>query len=206
MRVRDLEIIAGDANTETTHIEFGIKLLVDPAKAYFNPRLANERMRVASLVKNGETVLDMFAGVGPFSIMISKHARPGVVYAIDINPDAVSYMRRNVEMNKADKVIAIEGDAREVVFELPNVDRIVMNLPHSAIDFFADALIRLNFGGTIHLYHICDRNDIDVIVEQLIVQARGMGVEVEMTRKEEMKTYSPSMSVFSVDLVFRKWS
>jgi len=206
MRVRDLEIIAGDANTETTHIEFGIKLLVDPAKAYFNPRLANERMRVASLVKNGETVLDMFAGVGPFSIMISKHARPGVVYAIDINPDAVSYMRRNVEMNKADKVIAIEGDAREVVFELPNVDRIVMNLPHSAIDFFADALIRLNFGGTIHLYHICDRNDIDVIVEQLLVQARGMGVEVEVTRKEEMKTYSPSMSVFSVDLVFRKWS
>ncbi len=206
MRVRELEVIAGDANTETTHTEFGIRLIVDPAKAYFNPRLANERMRVASVVKNGEVVMDMFAGVGPFSIMIAKHARPSVVYAIDINPDAVAYMRRNVEMNKVDKVVAIEGDALKVIFELPNVDRIVMNLPHSAIEFFADALTRLNFNGTIHLYHICDRNDIDAIVDNLQVQAKGMGVMVEVTRKEEMKTYSPSMSVFSVDLVLRKWS
>ncbi len=205
MRVRELEVIAGDARTETTHTEFGMKLIVDPAKAYFNPRLANERMRVASLVRRGEAVMDMFAGVGPFSIMIAKHASPSVVYAIDINPDAVGYMRRNIELNKADKVMAIEGDAREVIFELPNVDRIIMNLPHSAIDFFADALTRLNFGGTLHLYHICDRNDIDAVVDNLLVQAKGMGVVVEVTRKEEMKTYSPSMSVFSVDLGPRKW-
>jgi tRNA (guanine37-N1)-methyltransferase len=206
MRVRELEVIAGDENTETTHTEFGIHLLVDPAKAYFNPRLANERMRVASLVREGEVVLDMFAGVGPFSIMIAKHARPSVVYAIDINPDAVSYMRRNVELNKADRVIAMEGDARQVIFDLPNVDRIVMNLPHSAIDFFADAITRLNFGGTIHIYHICDRGDIDAVVDKLLVTARGMGMEVEVTRKEELKTYSPSMSVYSVDLLLRKWS
>jgi len=93
-----------------------------------------------------------------------------------------------------------------VIFELPNVDRIVMNLPHSAIDFFPDALTRLNFDGTIHIYHICDRKDIDAVVEGLLVMARGMGVEIEVAQKEEMKTYSPSMSVFSVDLVLRKWS
>lgn len=205
-RVRELEVIAGDANTETTHTEFGIKLVVDPAKAYFNPRLANERMRVASLVKDGEIVLDMFSGVGPFAIMIAKHARPSAVYAIDINPDAVSYMKRNIELNKVDSVVAIEGDSLEVIFELPNVDRIVMNLPHSATRFFADALTRLNFGGAIHLYHICDRKDIDSVVEQLMVTARGMGMEIDVTRQEEMKTYSPSMSVYSVDLVLRKWS
>ncbi|HTY47632.1 MAG TPA: class I SAM-dependent methyltransferase family protein [Methanomassiliicoccales archaeon] len=206
LRVRELEVIAGDANLETSHTEYGVHLLVDPSKVYFNPRLSNERMRVASLVRRGEVVLDMFSGVGPFAIMIAKRAKPKVVYAIDLNPDAVTYLRRNIEANKADKVVAFEGNAREVIFDLPNLDRIVMNLPHSAIDFFADALTKLNFGGTIHLYHICDRDDIEQIVEKLVISARGMGVDIEVTRQEELKTYSPSMSVFALDLVLHKWS
>lgn len=205
LRVRDLEVIAGDEVLETVHTEYGIKLLVDPSKVYFNPRLANERMRVASLVHDDEVVLDMFAGVGPFAIMIARHANPSIIYAVDLNADAISYMRRNIELNKADKVMAIEGDAKEVIFELPNVDRIVMNLPHSAMDFFPDALTKLNFGGTIHLYHICERDDIDRVLDELLTRARGMGVMVELVRQEELKTYSPSMSVYSLDLVLSKW-
>lgn len=206
LRVRELEVIAGDSSTETVHLEYGIRLIVDPARTYFNPRLANERRRVASLVRDGERVIDMFAGVGPFSIMIAKHARPQVVFAIDLNHDAVEYMRRNIELNRAAGVVPIEGDAREVLYELPHADRIIMNLPHSARDFFHDALSRLNLGGTIHFYHICERDEIDGVLEGMRDEARGTGVEVEVARLEELKSYSPSMSVFSADLLLADWS
>jgi tRNA (guanine37-N1)-methyltransferase len=80
-----------------------------------------------------------------------------------------------------------------------------MNLPHSALDFFHDALTRLNPKGTIHLYHICDRSEIEGAVERLILEARGAGVRLEVARREELKTYSPSMSVYALDLVLADW-
>src|SRR3989337_4513003 len=71
-RLRDFEVIAGEHNTSTIHKEFGCSYQVDVAKAYFSPRLSHEHERVASLVQNGETVADLFAGVGPFSVLIGK--------------------------------------------------------------------------------------------------------------------------------------
>jgi tRNA (guanine37-N1)-methyltransferase len=205
LRIRDLEVIAGDPSTETTHLEYGIKFLIDPAKVYFNPRLAHERRRIASLVRQGEVVVDMFAGVGPFSIMIARYALPSLVVAVDLNPDAVDYLKRNIELNKANRVVPYEGDARQVVFDVPCADRIIMNLPHSAIDFFHDALTRLKLQGTIHFYHICERDEAERIVADLISDAKGMGVKLKAKRIEELKTYSPSMSVFSVDFVLDDW-
>lgn len=87
-RVRDLERIAGKGLSETIYKEFGICLYVDPTKVYFNPRLSSERSRIASLVKEGEIIIDMFAGVAPFGIMMCKLSKPKIVYSIDINPNA----------------------------------------------------------------------------------------------------------------------
>jgi len=205
LRVRDLEVIAGEDRSETVHVEYGLRFKVDPRKAYFNARLANERKRIASLVTDGEVVVDMFSGVGPFAIMIAKIARPALVYAIDLNPEAVEMMQENVELNKVDRVVPIEGDARQLIFDIPCADRLIMNLPHSAIDFFADALTRLNLGGVMHLYHICERDAFPAVLDTLVAQARGMGVELQVLRSEELKTYSPSASVFSADLMLFGW-
>ncbi|MEM0448281.1 MAG: class I SAM-dependent methyltransferase family protein [Methanomassiliicoccales archaeon] len=200
MRVRQLDVISGGPGTETTHTEYGIRLLIDPAKAYFNPRLSNERKRVASMVREGEIVVDMFAGVGPFAVMIAKHAKPEKVYAIDLNPAAVSYLKKNIELNKVRNVEAKEGDAREIIKQLPLADRIIMNLPHSALEFLPAALMRLKLGGMIHLYHICSRSEVEEAVKKLLQSALGMGHRVEVLRAEELKTYSPSMSVYAIDL------
>jgi tRNA (guanine37-N1)-methyltransferase len=205
LRVRDLEVIAGQARTETVHTEYGLRLLVDPAKVYFNPRLGGERHRITSLVRDGEVVVDMFAGVGPFSIMIAKYARPEAVVAIDLNHDAVEYLKRNIVLNKVSKVIPLEGDALELIYQVPCADRIIMNLPHLARVFFADALTRLKMEGTIHFYHICERGEMEDLLVQMIVESRGMGVKVVIDRVEELKTYSPSMSVFSADLRLAGW-
>ena len=71
-RTRNLEILAGDNKTETEYKEFGCKFTVDVENAFFSPRLSTERERIANLVRDGETVVNMFAGVGMFSVMIAK--------------------------------------------------------------------------------------------------------------------------------------
>ena len=205
-RVRELDVLAGDEDLETVHLEYGLKLHIDPSKAYFNPRLANERKRIASLVRPGEFVVDMFAGVGPFALMIAKDSQAQAVVAIDINHEAVELMKKNIAANHITNIVPMEADSRQAVFDLPCADRLVMNLPHSARDFYADALTRLNFGGTMHLYHICERDEIGQVIDCLITEALGMGVVVEMAELQELKTYSPTASVFAIDLRLVAWA
>ncbi|MEM2739975.1 MAG: class I SAM-dependent methyltransferase family protein [Candidatus Bathyarchaeia archaeon] len=155
-RVRRYEVVAGSENTETIHREYGCSYLLDPRKVYFSPRLSYEHYRVASQVVEGESIVDMFAGVGPFSILIAKLHRNVIVYAIDINPDAIGYLEKNIRINKVEgRVVPILGDAREIIqTKLRSIaDRIIMNLPEKAIEYIDAACIALKpSGGMIHYY------------------------------------------------------
>lgn len=154
-RVRRFEVIAGRFETETVHREYGAVFHVDLAKVYFNPRLSYEHIRVARQVREGETILDMFAGVGPFSIHIARRVNRVKVYAVDLNPDAYTYLKRNIEANRVEgKVVPVLGDAAEVAEKLPGVfDRVIMNLPGGAWRFLGSACKALKpSGGIIHFY------------------------------------------------------
>ena len=155
-RLREFSIIAGEPKTETIHKEHGCQYYLDIAKAYFSPRLSYEHKRVASLVKQGEIVIDLFTGVGPFAIQIAKTHENVKIYAIDINPDAVEFLKRNIRLNRVeDKVHPILADAKKVVEEkLAGVaDRVIMNLPEKAIEFVEIACKALKpDGGVVHFY------------------------------------------------------
>jgi len=200
LRIRELERIAGEGNSETVHKEFGVRMAIDPSKVYFNPRLATERMRTASLVKDGETIIDMFAGAAPFGLVICKRARPKIVYSIDINPEAERFVRRNMELNHVDNIFPITGDAAEAVKDLPEADRVIMNLPQTADSFLADALSKTKIGGTIHLHKITERSELDDLAERIRGDAAAGGFEVTISTITELKTYSPTMSVYVLDI------
>jgi tRNA (guanine37-N1)-methyltransferase len=155
-RLRDFEVIAGEQKTATIHKEYGCQYHVDVAKAYFSPRLSHEHNRVASLVQKGETVVDLFAGVGPFSVLIAKKNWDARVYAVDINPEAVEFLKRNIRLNRVEnRVIPIQGDAREAIADklLGVADRVIMNLPEKAIAFVDTACKAIKpAGGTVHYY------------------------------------------------------
>lgn len=159
-RLRQFEVAAGEKKTTTLHWEHGLQFFVDLAKAYFSPRLSYEHKRVASLVQEGETVVDMFSGVGSFAVHIAKNHENVKVYAIDVNPDAVKLLERNILANRvADKVVAILGNAREVVAQRFEgvADRIVMNLPENALKFVDVACEALKpQGGVIHYYEFAE--------------------------------------------------
>jgi tRNA (guanine37-N1)-methyltransferase len=155
-RVRDYTLIAGENKTQAVHREFGVQYHVDVAKAYFSPRLSHEHERVAALVRDGETVVDLFAGVGPFSVLIGKRNLNVKVYAIDLNPDAVELLNVNVRVNRVEnRVFPILADAREIARTNLNgtADRVIMNLPETAIDFVDAACNAIKpEGGIIHFY------------------------------------------------------
>jgi tRNA (guanine37-N1)-methyltransferase len=161
-RLREFTVIAGEPRTRTVHKEFGCTYYVDVAKAYFSPRLSHEHKRVADQVRDGEVVTDLFAGVGPFAVLIGKN-KTVKVYAIDINPEAVELLKKNVLVNRVQgNVFPVLGEARQVIHsELHgNADRVIMNLPESADEFIDVACETLKpSGGIVHFYSFLRQPD-----------------------------------------------
>jgi len=155
-RLRGLEFVLGERKTETLHMEHGCLFRVDLKKCYFSPRLSYERTRIARQVQLGEVVLNMFAGVGCYSIVIAKHSKPDKIFSIDINPVAIQYMQKNIKLNKVEeKVVPVQEDAKKVIEERMQkiVDRILMPLPEMAYKYLDYALLALKpTGGWIHYY------------------------------------------------------
>jgi tRNA (guanine37-N1)-methyltransferase len=155
-RVRKLRFLAGENKTTTKCRESGCTFLVDVEKTYFSPRLLHEHQRIARLVMGGETVVNMFAGVGCFSVIIAKTVKDAKVYSIDVNPTAFGHMQENVRINRVyGKVFPMLGDSKDIVqTQLQGVaDRVLMPLPEKALEYLPVAVSALKkSGGWIHLY------------------------------------------------------
>ncbi|UCD13734.1 MAG: class I SAM-dependent methyltransferase family protein [Thermoplasmatales archaeon] len=205
-RTRNIKVISGEKCTTTTHREYGLTLDVDIKKTYFSPRLANERKRVANLVKPNETVVDMFTGVAPFSIMIAKNANPRIVYAIDKNEEAVKYAKQNIKRNNVlDKVEVINADAKEV----PNIlqkkaDRIIMNLPFSSHLFFTYALKIAKKHCTMHYYDILKEDDVKDRIDKLKKIAEENRYTLTNLDTKKIKTYAPREFYMGIDITANK--
>ena len=201
-RTRGVKVVAGEKDLTTVHKEYGLVFKMDVSKVFFSPRLATERETVASQVRPDETVIDMFAGVGPFSIMIAKTRAPRIVYAIDSNPDAIRYLEENIELNKVKTVKPVLGDARDMIVDLEAADRIIMNLPHSAHDFLPDAIRALKLGGTIHFYGIMEDAEIENRMNEMRSLAVKEGRVMKQLARRKVKSYSPSLNFYAFDLSF----
>ena len=201
-RTRNVKVVAGEKTTETIHKEYGMTFKMDVAKVFFSPRLATERENVAKQVQQGEVVTDMFAGIGPFSILIAKTRSPKIVYAIDVNPDAIAFMKENMALNKVDNVQPIAGDAREVVAGLEKADRIIMNLPHNGSEFVAEAIRSLKPGGVIHYYEIMEEPKLQPRLDGIADIARREGRILKELARRKVKSYSPTMTFYGLDLQF----
>ena len=197
IRTRELEYLAGEDISETIHQEFGCKLMLDVKKVYFSPRLATERKRVADNVKDGETIVDMFAGVAPFPVLIARN-HDVKIYSIDINPDAYYYAKKNVKLNKVeDKVIPILGDVREVLKNKDiKADRIIMNLPGTAYEFLDSAINSIKDGGIIHYYEFAE--DFKKPIERL--EKAAYPRKIEVLNKRKVRSRSPGKWHMGIDV------
>lgn len=208
LRTRELEWVAGEKKTETTYRESGCVFDVNLSKVYFSPRLSFERMRIAHQVKAGEVVVNMFAGVGCFSIIIAKHSEAKKVYSIDINADAVTQMMNNIVLNKVEgKVEAVLGDAKEAVEKKYRgvANRVLMPLPALACRYLDAACLALQpEGGFIHYYDFIYSKErmgalgkvVDIVKERLAY----LGKVFEITSQRIVRTVGPHWYQVVLDL------
>lgn len=179
-RTIPLAIIAGEARKETQHVEFGVRLLLNPELVYFSVRSSTERKRVADLVKPGEDILVMFSGVAPYPLIIHKFSEAKSIVGIESNPQAHDYGTRNLKLNNVRESIELfGGDVSEVVPELGRkFDRIIMPLPTDSKDYIPLALKFLLPGGTIHFYDFQPVGSFDDSLRTINNLCLGAGREV----------------------------
>jgi tRNA (guanine37-N1)-methyltransferase len=193
-RIRPVKVIAGEKRTETIHIENGVKLKVDLNKVYFSPRLGTEHLRVVSQIKEDEVVFDLFAGVGPYAIPAAKKAKK--VVAIDINPNAIKYLKENARLNKVeDKIDAYVGDCREVVKKhrwKQKADRVIMNLPMHAGEFLDVAFYVAKPNAVVHCYFFLPEDELFKGAIKKIKEAEKMfGRKTRILRKRKCGQLAP---------------
>lgn len=202
-RVRRLKVIAGKRTLQTEYHENGARMRLDVGKVYFSPRLATERKRIAELVQPNEKVLVMFAGVGPFALVIAKKQPTAKIAAIELNPAAVKYMKRNVKLNKMANVAAIKGDVRAISKKYAHwAGRIAMPLPHSADRFLDCAFECAKKGCVVHFYSIAHEGNLFAEAEEKVkAEAKRAGKQVSILNRHIVRPYAPH--VVQVVLDFR---
>jgi len=182
-RTRSLELLAGEDKTETEYKEFGCRFFVDVEKAFFSPRLSTERERISDVIKDGETVINMFGGIGMFSILAAKNKKC-TVYNIDINPVASQLCEKNISLNKlAGKVISLNGDAAQIVNDQlkEKGDRTLMLLPERSDEFLESAILATKNGGIIHYYshiHADKKQDAPKLSEEHYLEVTTVKSEI----------------------------
>ena len=186
-RTRQLEIIAGEDKTQTEYKENGCRFIVDVEKAFFSPRLSTERERIAGLVKEGEVIINMFGGVGMFSLLAAKNTAC-TVYNIDLNPVAAQLCKENTQINKLKgEVISLNGDATQVINEqlVGKADRVLMLLPEHSDEFLDSALLGLKDKGIIHYYshmHANKKQEAAKLSEEHFLNVNKIDAEIITSR------------------------
>lgn len=199
-RTRRFRHVAGEVRTITTHKEHGLSYRMDLESVYFTPRLGTERLRIASQIRPNDVVLDMFAGVGPFALLIAK--RKAKVIAMDKNPVAVKYLRENARKNKIEDIEILEGDANELALRYVGIaDHVIMNLPHSASQFLIPAIGAVKSKGIVHYYSIAPKEDLFRDWTMIASAAEQIGVGVELAYQGVVRSYAPRR--FNVVIDFR---
>ncbi|MEM2873878.1 MAG: class I SAM-dependent methyltransferase family protein [Candidatus Nanoarchaeia archaeon] len=186
-----IEILAGTQNTETIHNELNCKFKLDVAKIMWSKGNHFERRRLLRLVKPNEIIIDMFAGIGYWSIILGKHTKAKKIIAIEKNPEAFDFLIENICLNKLLNITAIEGDCRFFIGE--KADRILMGYFPNTIKFLPHALKLSKKGTHIHFHELT--SDLDNLKKKI---SKFKELEIENIRK--VKEYSPNKTHYVFDL------
>jgi tRNA wybutosine-synthesizing protein 2 len=197
MRQPDRQIIAGEDTTETIHKENGCLFKLNAMQVMFSQGNLTEKKRMSKLGKD-ETVVDMFAGIGYFSIPMAVHAKPKKIISIEINPVSFGYLKENIALNRVGNIIEpISGDCAKVT---PRriANRVIMGYLDSQ-DYLEAGINALLPGGILH-YHEAVPEAIDGRpADRIIEVSRRIGRNVEITGHRRIKKYAPGVWHVVVD-------
>lgn len=185
-----IKLLYGE-DTETINKENGCLFKLDLKKVMWSKGNNNERIRIAKLVEDNETVIDMFAGIGYFSIPIGVHSNAKQVYSIEINPNSFHYLKENIKLNKINNIIPLLGDCMDITPEY-SADRIIMGYVKTTHHYLKTAIDSLNKGGVIHYHETVPEKLMDTRPINRIKEVAG-DRSVEFLKLNKVKKYSPGV-------------
>lgn len=157
-RTPNIELILGD-NGIVDHKENQITYRFDITKCMFSFGNIREKMRMAELNCSDEIVVDLFAGIGYFSLPLLIHAKAKHLYACEWNPDAIDAFKKNLVINKVDtsRCTIVEGDNRK---NRPTdvAQRVILGILPSCLDWMQTAFecIDKSTGATLHCHDLVE--------------------------------------------------
>ncbi len=179
--------IWGDG-TETVHVENGIKYAIDVSKLMFSSGNIEERIRMARMDFNGKVVIDMFSGIGYFTLPAARSA--GRVYACEKNLVSFYYLLKNISLNSLSNVIPLFGDNR-VVCPRRAADYVIMGYFNTEI-FLDYAFEILKESGGLIFYHDLVKEGHEAEMEEKIKEkARAHGFSGRVEKRRIIKSYAP---------------
>jgi tRNA wybutosine-synthesizing protein 2 len=191
LRKPEIKVYFGDGVTVRKEYDCVFKL--DITKVMYSKGNVGEKGRLLKLVKDGEKILDMFAGIGYFSIILAKH-RNVTIHAIEKNIDAYFFLVDNIYLNHVYNITPLFGDNREVIPLLKqkgeSYDRILMGyLPSS--QKFLDYALMVAENTTIHLHEVLKKEDIEDFKKHIINRIEEKKFSAEILNIRNVKSYAP---------------
>ncbi|MCC4770435.1 methyltransferase [Methanosarcina sp. DH2] len=193
------ELLLGNG-TETVHKEHGCFFKQDVTKVMYSKGNLEERKRMSRLGE-GETVVDMFAGIGYFSIPMAVHARPKEITSIEINPESFAYLKENIRLNHVEDIITpVPGDCSQFAPE-GVADRVIMGYVGTTHHYLEPAIKALKkSGGVLHYHETVPENLARTRPEERIKKAaEPLGKKAEILATRRIKKYSPGVLHVVVD-------
>ena len=206
----NIEYIAGENNPIVEHREHGLIYRFNLTKIMFSKGNINERKYLSTLINKGEIVVDMFAGIGYFSLPIAKQSPVGKIYSIELNPDSYNYLLENIKLNHLGKLIVpIKGNCKEEVLKLSKsgirADRVIMGVFPAPKDYIKEALSLTKDEGTIFHYEgVVENNSYITLFEEFNEIALKIGYKCKLNSYRFVKTYGPYLFHTVLDILVTK--
>ena len=205
-----IELIAGEDNPIVEHKEHDVIYRFDITKIIFSKGNINERKYLASLVREGEIIVDMFAGMGYFSLPIARHAKPAKIYSIELNPESYNYLVKNIKLNHLeDIIIPIHGDCKKEVVRLSKsgikADRVIMGVLPAPKNYIKEALTLMKENSTIFHYEgIVEKENFTSLFKEFEDVANVENIKCEIKSMRFVKSYGPNLFHTVIDILASK--
>ena len=198
LRIPDVRLIWGSPRP-AVKTESGITYSWDPSCIMFASGNLVERSRMGRTDCTGETVVDMFAGIGYFTLPIARFSGARKVFACEKNPVSYDYLVRNIALNAVgDRVIPILGDNRDICGTC-FADRIMMGYVQRTSEFIPKALSMAKPGCIIHYHDTFVVGTEREETERLFSEACG-DRPFEIVSIHEVKSFAPSVSHYVAEV------
>lgn len=207
-----IEYILGEKNSIVHHKEHGVVYKFDFLEIMFSKGNLHERKYLAELVKESEIIVDMFAGIGYFSLPIAVNAKPAKIYSIELNPLSFKFLKENVQINKVDDtIVPILGNSNEEVVKLSErgveADRVIMGVFPAPKSFVKSAILLAKKEGTIFHYEGVIEGGSEIeLYKEFTKEVDGESYSCQLQSSREVKSYGPNLYHVVLDILVHKKS